>query len=260
MHDAFLSYSQKDLAIAKRIISHLEDAGLDVFWDRNIPIGKTWEKYIEKHLSESLCVVVLWSSNSVDSDWVRAEAVEGVGRGVLIPVAIDRTPHPIRFRSIQAANLVGWDGSRQHEGLDEVIAAVRSFHCVEIPPVLEPKLAKSRRSSSEAVAVAEVETGPSRGRSIILTEATTSATIGRSTDCDFVLDEAYVSRSHCRLVVNPSEPGSLSQNQFTFSLVDSGGPGTLVNGELIHHSKELRNGDRFQIGGVRFIFRVLEND
>lgn len=189
---------------------------------------------------------------------MRAEAAEGADRGMLIPVTIDETTPPLRFRSIQAANLIRWNGTGKHEGMDELIEAIRSLSGTDPTPMMQSNPMKSNWDSSKTIATAEVETGPTRGRSISLSEATTSVAIGRSEDCDFIVNDAYVSRSHCRLVVNLIEPGFSSAKQYSFSVVDSGGPGTLVNGELIHHTKELSDGDRFQVGNIRFVFRVPE--
>ncbi len=55
--------------------------------------------------------MVLWSKSSVRSRWVRAEAQEGASRGILVPVLIERVKIPLAFRTIQASDLIGWEGS-----------------------------------------------------------------------------------------------------------------------------------------------------
>ena len=59
MSDVFLSYVRKDLAIAMQVAEHLREQGLTVFWDREIPVGATWEGYIEEQLLKAKSVVVI---------------------------------------------------------------------------------------------------------------------------------------------------------------------------------------------------------
>jgi len=52
--------------------------------------------------------MVVWSTRSVESDWVREEADEGLKREVLVPVQIDDCSIPLGFRRRHAAQLIGW--------------------------------------------------------------------------------------------------------------------------------------------------------
>ncbi len=110
MSDIFLSYSRADRDTAEHIAHALEQHGWSVWWDRQIPAGKTFDAVIEEELRLAKCVVVVWSRNSVESNWVRTEADEGSKQGVLVPVTIDDSEPPFAFRRIQAASLVGWSG------------------------------------------------------------------------------------------------------------------------------------------------------
>lgn len=96
--------------MAKELSRALESSGLPVWWDRNIPSGRTFDDVIEEALSGAHCVIVLWSKNSVKSEWVRNEVQDGVDRKILIPVLIENVKIPLAFRRIQSANLVGWTG------------------------------------------------------------------------------------------------------------------------------------------------------
>ena len=261
MSDVFLSYAREDATTARQLAEHFREEGWSVFWDREIPVGKTWEDTIEDQLSRATCVVVLWSAASIGSDWVRAEAAAAVERGVLVPALIDRTSPPVRFRIIQSADLAGWQGSRGHIGLTNLIAAVRAALGTTGKPDTTKSMGASdeiRRAPGRQIAVAEIETGEDRGRSLVLTEGMTSVTIGRSRECNFVLDDFYISRSHCRLEIQPIDSGPAARGQYRFTLRDSGSPaGTLVNNNRVDRV-ELRDGDRVQIGNVRFKFRILD--
>jgi len=109
--DIFLSYASPDRARAKVLAEALVQVGWSVWWDRTIPSGKKFDQVIAEALAGARCILVLWSTKSVTSDWVIEEAEEGRRREILIPVFIEGTPPPMGFRRIQGADLVDWDGT-----------------------------------------------------------------------------------------------------------------------------------------------------
>lgn len=127
MADIFLSYANEDREAARAVAGLLESAGCTVWWDRRIPAGRTWRSMIEEALRDMRCMVVLWSTHSVDSDWVKEEAEEARAVGKLIPVLIEPVKPPVGFRSIQAADLINWDGSRDSLGARQLIADIESL-------------------------------------------------------------------------------------------------------------------------------------
>jgi hypothetical protein len=110
MPDVFISYSREDAETAQRMAEILEQQGLTAFWDRDIPPGSTWDQHIGKALGNTRCVVVLWSSVSVESDWVKEEASRGQARNLLVPVMIEQVQPPLGFGRIEAADLSAWRG------------------------------------------------------------------------------------------------------------------------------------------------------
>jgi hypothetical protein len=113
MAHIFLSYDSHDRSIARQIVAQLEANGWSVWWDRRIQTGKPWRAALDKALREMDCMVVLWSAQSIDSDWVIEEAEEGRARGKLLPVLIEAVAAPRGFRQIQALSFVDWDGTAQ---------------------------------------------------------------------------------------------------------------------------------------------------
>src|SRR5262249_25064860 len=101
--------------------------GWRVFWDRNIHAGPRFEDVISRELGAAKCMVVLWSSVSVKSDWVLDEANEGKARGVLVQAILEDVRAPFGFRQYQIASLVGWEGDREHPGLRDVCSGVASL-------------------------------------------------------------------------------------------------------------------------------------
>ena len=123
----FMSYESEDRGKAHILANNLMENGFSVWWDRHIPLGENYDQVIEKHLEESNCVIVLWSSSSVKSNWVKAEATVGVERNNLIPALIDDVKIPLEFRRLQTANLIGWNGESQHEGFDSILKSVNKY-------------------------------------------------------------------------------------------------------------------------------------
>lgn len=110
MADIFLSYAREDHGRAEQIAAALSAAGYDVFWDVNIPPGKTWADVIEQKLSTAKAAIVLWSATSSASKWVREEARFARDQGKLLPVLIDDSVPPFGFGEIQSADLRNWQG------------------------------------------------------------------------------------------------------------------------------------------------------
>lgn len=127
MEDIFLSYAREDREVAAQITAQLESLGWSVWWDREIPAGKTWRQLIEDALKNMRCLVVLWSNASIQSDWVREEADEGRSQGKLIPVLIENVRPPIGFRELQAADLVNWDGSAKETGFQKLVKDIEAL-------------------------------------------------------------------------------------------------------------------------------------
>jgi hypothetical protein len=127
MADVFLSYAREDAARAEQIARGLEAAGLNVFWDNEIPPGQTWADYIEQKLTQCKALIVLWSEHSTKSQWVREEARMGRDKSVLIPVMIDNVQPPFGFGEVQAANLSAWNGATDDANWRRFVDAVSHF-------------------------------------------------------------------------------------------------------------------------------------
>ncbi len=253
--DIFLSYARRDATQASGVVAALQGEGWSVFWDREIPVGQTWEGVLEQQLQDASCVVVLWSPASVESVWVRIEANEAAERGILIPALIEETSLPLRFKAIQSANLIGIEDDSSPEGLKKLLDAVRSL----VQGKRAVKGTRSRQSTKSGTATIArtiarifIESGEQRGKIFRLTRDISSITIGRGQDCDWVFPEDFeISRNHCRLKIETKEVGSSAGENYAFSIIDSGSMnGTIVNGKRVERAV-LDDGDYFQLGNVR---------
>ena len=72
-------------------------------------------------------------------------------------------------------------------------------------------------------------------------------TIGRSRDCDVVLEDAGISRQHAEL--RPGPQG--------WTVADLGSTnGVLVNGEMVRGVRLLQSGDRVELGSTKLVFEL----
>jgi hypothetical protein len=124
MADIFLSYAREDRERARALANAFAAEGFSVFWERLVAAGQAWSKVIGEALSDASAVVVLWSVNSVRSDWVAAEADEGRREEKLIPVLLDDRRPPLGFLDLYAADLRHWDGSTDDPEFRSLLRAV----------------------------------------------------------------------------------------------------------------------------------------
>src|SRR5215213_4308003 len=126
MSDVFISYAREDREKAKALAELFTEQGWTVWWDRNIPAGRSFDTVIEEQIAAAKCIVVMWSANSVASDWVKGEAGEAVVRGMMIPVRIDAAKVPLEFRRLQTIDISGWDAGESHPELAGLLEAISS--------------------------------------------------------------------------------------------------------------------------------------
>jgi hypothetical protein len=189
MADIFLSYARENSEIAKRLSERLESIGWSVWWDWEIPAGQTWRDTIEQSLASMRCMVVLWSMDSIDSDWVKEEAERGNAQRALVAAVIDEVEPPMGFSAIQAANLIGWDGSQDLPGFCRLIDDLETHL---------GKPVKNRDAEPATVSaqghIMEISYAV-RQRFLRLPEGSLGAGLARFTDCDAFLDFTLFTRT-----------------------------------------------------------------
>lgn len=124
MAEIFISYASRDRDFAKSLAGALEDEGWSIWWDRTILPGKTFDRAIEQALDKAKAVVVLWSSSSVQSDWVKEEIADAARNGVLIPALIEDVAIPLGFKRFQAADLSGWNADTNDSEFRNLVKAI----------------------------------------------------------------------------------------------------------------------------------------
>lgn len=155
MADIFISYAKEDRPRARTLAEALEQRGFSVWWDRKIPVGKSFQQVIQEAVDEARCIVVIWSEHSVKSDWVQNEAEEGKRRNILTPVMLDEVKIPLGFRHLQAANLTNWQVGQEHAEFEGLLESIRnvmggSAGAPSPRPAAQPKVsAQPPRASAE---------------------------------------------------------------------------------------------------------------
>jgi hypothetical protein len=87
--DVFISYSKADRDKVVTLAAYLESEGWSVWWDKNLNPGEPYRDEIMRELATARAVIVLWTQNSIKSDFVRSEAGRAKADGKLIPVKTD---------------------------------------------------------------------------------------------------------------------------------------------------------------------------
>ncbi len=157
MADIFLSYNREDQPTAKLIANALAGEGFEVWWDTVLRAGQTYDEVTERQLHDASAVVVLWSSRSVRSKWVRAEATLGDRKSALIPVMIEQCDRPIMFELIQTADLTKWTGDLEDrqwkafvEDVREHVERKRGAAAAAAAPTPVATAAEAKAASSDA--------------------------------------------------------------------------------------------------------------
>jgi len=126
MKDVFVSYASEDRLIAQRLAAGLEQAGMSVWWDRQIQVGSEWDKTIEDALAAAKCVVVLWTDHAKNSRWVRAEAREALNHEKVVPLMLEDNAIPLAFTGIQALRFIGWKGAAESKEFEILLGVIRA--------------------------------------------------------------------------------------------------------------------------------------
>jgi hypothetical protein len=86
MADVFISYSKPHIELTRDLASDLEAKGLTVWWDTDLLAGESFRQRIIQELHDCKAAIVIWTPQSVNSDYVISEAERARKAGKLIQV------------------------------------------------------------------------------------------------------------------------------------------------------------------------------
>jgi murein DD-endopeptidase MepM/ murein hydrolase activator NlpD len=99
----FLSYSRKNLRYVRRLVTDLEAAGVDIWWDQTeITTGEKWDIEIERGMSAASHFLLVMSEDAVQSPNVRDEINLALDLNrIIVPIRIDNCRPPLRVARFQ---------------------------------------------------------------------------------------------------------------------------------------------------------------
>jgi adenylate cyclase len=122
--DIFISYARSTAAQAQHVADALRALGYGVWRDDELPAHRAYADVIRERLAAAKAVVVIWSAEAANSEWVRSEAERARADHKLVQLSIDGAELPMPFDQIQCADLNGWTGEVEVPGWRKVMASV----------------------------------------------------------------------------------------------------------------------------------------
>ncbi len=88
MVDVFVSYARENRELVEPIAARLSELGVEVFIDQSPPTGAKFRQIIRAKLRDAKVVLVCWSPEALESDWVDYEAEVAHELGTYVPVFV----------------------------------------------------------------------------------------------------------------------------------------------------------------------------
>ena len=107
--DVFISYKSERAPAAAHLSDVIKAHGYTVWYDYALIAGTSFSRQIDEKLNAAKVVIVLWCSKSVDSAWVKHEALVARHNGTFLPVMIEDCVLPDEFKDDQCLDLSAWD-------------------------------------------------------------------------------------------------------------------------------------------------------
>lgn len=121
----FVSYSRKDKDRVTAIVRAIEGLSHDVWWDDRLVAGARFTAETEERLKTADFVVVVWTAESVTSEWVLDEAQVGKSDRKLVPISLDGQEPPLGFRHIHTIRFAKWNGEAGADCVGDLARALR---------------------------------------------------------------------------------------------------------------------------------------
>src|SRR4051812_44133695 len=104
----FLSYSRADRAYVEKLASHLESAGVPVWWDFEIRAGEAFAREIQQRIDACAAVLVVLSPAAAASKWVSRETHYADERDkTIVPLLLEPCPIPFLLTGLHREDVRG---------------------------------------------------------------------------------------------------------------------------------------------------------
>jgi len=161
--EIFLSYARENREAVAQLGRALEESGYHAVWDRDLGGALPWESQLERKLAKCDCVVVLWSRDSVESEWVRQESLWAAERSVYLAVLIDGTPPPESLAPVHAIDFARWNGDRQAHEFEHLVDGIENMFMTHRGVDLIESAVKNMARSFEGVDLAALANAAEAG-------------------------------------------------------------------------------------------------
>jgi hypothetical protein len=122
--DVFVSYAREDQHLASILVEALGREDWTAFWDVDIAAGSKWSDELERRLMGAKCVLVLWTTYSIVSDFVKHEASVAAHDRKLLQAVVAGCRIPAPFEGEQAV-VLRLDGlGPDRDSLDALLRSV----------------------------------------------------------------------------------------------------------------------------------------
>ena len=86
MADVFISYSKTYADVTRRLAGELEALGLTIWWDTELVAGESYRQRIQEEIAKARAAIVIWTPDSINSEFVISEASRAHAQRKLIQV------------------------------------------------------------------------------------------------------------------------------------------------------------------------------
>jgi 5'-deoxynucleotidase YfbR-like HD superfamily hydrolase len=145
MPSIFVSYARSDRACVQTIIQRLmaHNGSYEIFWDEDIEPGSQYRTVIQDKINTAAVVLVLWSANSIISEWVQSEASAALTKNTIFPIKIDDVTIPPPFDNRHTEDLIGIRTGDQEAKLSKILERLEkrlSLFSFDQSPFFLPKV------------------------------------------------------------------------------------------------------------------------
>lgn len=124
MAEVFISYKRAERALVAPISAGFKELGVDAWFDMEISAGENFDTKIHEKLREAKAVLVCWSPQAIESDWVKSEAAYARQRHTCVPVFIADCELMPPFNLIQTEDLSKWTGEANDPAWIKVVERI----------------------------------------------------------------------------------------------------------------------------------------